>query len=77
MTNKNFHIAKFYAKLYDLKDLINNDLLPLGTHIEAQAIDAKLFESLEILAADIDEHLKNYELSIGAKNNVHHISLRR
>lgn len=71
MSNKNFHIAKFYAKLFELKDLINNDLLPIGTHIAISTNDAKLFESLEVLATDIDEHLTRFELC--AKNKPHGI----
>ena len=65
MINKNYQTAKFYARLYELRGIINNDLLPLGTHIETA--DTKLFESLEVLAADVDDHLKSYELSITKK----------
>jgi hypothetical protein len=67
MADKNFQIAKFYSKLYELKDMLNNDLIPLGVHIAVLLADAKLFESIEVLAADIDEHLKTYEITIGAK----------
>lgn len=64
MANKNFQIAKFYARLYELKDVINNDLIPLAVSLGANHEDAKLFESFEVLAADIDEHLEKHEISI-------------
>lgn len=67
MSNKNYQIAKFYARLYELREIITNDILPCGIHIGAQTEDHKLFESLEILATDVDEHLKEYELSITKK----------
>ena len=64
MTNKNYHIAKFYSKLFELKDCINGELLPIGVYIAVEAGDAKLIESLEILARDIEEHLERYELFV-------------
>ena len=64
MTNKNYQIAKFYSKLFELKDFLNGELLPIGVHIKAETRDPKLFESLEVLATDIKEHLENYELTI-------------
>ncbi len=64
MANKNFQIARFYSRLFELQELINNELIPCGVHIAAQTNDAKLFESLEVLATDINEHLENYELSV-------------
>lgn len=64
MANKNYQIAKFYCKLFELKDFLNAELLPLGVHIGTETGDPKLFESLEVLAADIKEHLENYELTV-------------
>ena len=64
MSNKNFQIAQFYSKLFEIKELITNDLLPLGTHIAVSTNDAKLFESLEVLATDIEEHLEKHEISV-------------
>lgn len=64
MPNKNYQIAKFYTKLFELKDFLHGELLPIGVHIAADTNDAKLFESLEVLAVDIEEHLNNYELSV-------------
>lgn len=68
MPDNNYQIAKFYSLLFELKDVLNNELLPLGAHIAVETNDAKLFESLEIAAADIEEHLKNHELTVGKKN---------
>lgn len=67
MSNKNYQIAKFYSRLFELQNIINAELIPLGVHIAVQTNDAKLFESLEILAADIERHLENYELKVGDK----------
>ncbi|HEX8637073.1 MAG TPA: hypothetical protein VF692_03345 [Pyrinomonadaceae bacterium] len=64
MTNKNYQIAKFYSKLFELKNFLNGELLPIGVHIKAETLDPKLFESLEVLATDIEEHLNTYELSV-------------
>lgn len=64
MANKNYQIAKFYARLYELQQMLNSDLLPLGTHIGIEQRDAKLFESLEVAATDVEQHLENYELSL-------------
>ena len=64
MTNKNYQIAKFYTKLFELKNSLNGELLPIGVHIKAELRDPKLFESLEVLAQDIEQHLENYELSV-------------
>lgn len=64
MPNKNYQIAKFYSKLFELKQFLNAELLPIGVHIKADSSDPKLFESLEVLARDIEEHLENYELSV-------------
>ena len=64
MANKNYQIAKFYSKLFELKDFLNGELLPIGVHIKAETRDPKLFESLEVLATDIEQHLENYELSV-------------
>ena len=68
MTNKNYQIAKFYSKLFELKNFLNGELLPIGVHIKAETLDPKLFESLEIVARDIEEHLEVYELSV--KKNI-------
>ena len=62
MANKNYQIIKFYSKLFELRDCINGELLPIGVHIAVETNDAKLFESLEVLARDIEEHLNNYEI---------------
>lgn len=64
MANKNFQIAKFYSKLFELKEMLNSEMIPLAVHIGANREDAKLFESLEILATDIEEHLEKHEISI-------------
>ncbi len=69
MANKNYQIAKFYSKLFELKTFLNAELLPIGVHIKADANDPKLFESLEVLATDIEEHLENYELTINQKGD--------
>ena len=70
MANKNYQIAQFYSRLFELQKVLNSELLPLAVHIGTNSEDAKLFESLEVLATDLDEHLENYELSVGVKNNV-------
>lgn len=67
MANKNYQIAKFYCKLYELKNFLNAELLPLGVHIGAETEDPKLFESLEIMAKDVEEHLENYNLTVGRR----------
>ena len=64
MANKTYHIAKFYSKLFELKDFLNAELLPISVHIKAETTDPKLFEILEALATDIKEHLDSYELTI-------------
>jgi hypothetical protein len=64
MSNKNYQVAKFYSKLFELKNFLNGELLPIGVHIKAETLDPKLFESLEVLAADIEEHLNSHELTI-------------
>lgn len=64
MTNKNYQIAKFYARLFELKDMLNGELLPLAAHIGIRGEDARLFESLEILATDIGEHLEAVDVAI-------------
>lgn len=64
MANKNYQIAKFYTKLFELKDFLNGEMLPVGVHIAADTLDRKLFESLEVLATDIEEHLSSYELTV-------------
>jgi len=66
MSNKNYQIAKFYTLLFEMQKTINNELLPLGVHLAVQTNDAKLFESLEIAAQDIGQHLKENSLSVGA-----------
>lgn len=63
MANKNYQTAKFYARLFELREMLNNELIPTAVHIGANQEDAKLFESLEVLATDINEHLENYELT--------------
>lgn len=63
MANKNYQIAKFYSRLYELKELLNLEMIPLAVHIGADRQDPKLFESLEIAATDIEQHLESYELS--------------
>ena len=65
MANKNLQIAKFYNLLFELKDTLNNELIPLAVHIGANTEDAALFESLEIAAGDIERHLENYQLTVG------------
>lgn len=64
MANKNFQVAKFYFMLFELRDSLNCELIPLALHIGANQEDAKLFESLEVLATDINEHLEQIKLSI-------------
>ena len=64
MTNKNYQIAKFYASMHELKDKLNAEILPLAVHIGAHAEDPALFESLEVLATDIETHLENYKLTV-------------
>ncbi len=64
MANKNYQIAKFYSKMFELKNLLNNEMIPLAVHIGAQTEDPKLFEGLDVLATDISEHLENYLLTV-------------
>lgn len=64
MTNKNYQICKFYTGLFELKEAINNEIIPCGVNIGINEEDAKLMESLEVLAVDINEHLKRFELQI-------------
>lgn len=65
MSNQTYQIAKFYNLLFEMQKTLNNELLPLGVSVAIQTNDAKLFESLEIAAQDIERHLENHELSIG------------
>ena len=69
MANKNYQIAKFYASMHELKDKLNGEILPLAVHIGANQEDPSLFESLEVLASDIEEHLQNYKLTVGKMTN--------
>ncbi len=48
----------------ELKDLLNAEILPLAVPTGAHTDDPSLFESLEVLAADIGEHLKSYQLTV-------------
>lgn len=64
MANKNYQIAKFYSLMFELQKTLNSEILPLAVHIGTQAGDPRLFQSLEVLATGIAEHLKNHELSI-------------
>lgn len=64
MANKNYQIAKFYASMHELKDKLNGEILPLAVHIGANQEDPSLFESLEILVTDIEQHLENYKLTV-------------
>lgn len=68
MANNSFQIAKFYAKLHELKDLIDIELIPLALNIGANQADKKLFESLEILATDIGEHLSAHQICVISKS---------
>lgn len=65
MSNKNYQIAKFYSLMFELQQKLNSDILPLAVHIGANQEDPSLFESLEVLATDIEEHLTNYKLTVG------------
>lgn len=65
MTNKNYQIAKFYAEMFELKNKLNSEILPLAVHIGANQEDPSLFESMEVLATDIEEHLENYKITVG------------
>lgn len=69
MANKTYQIAKFYSLMHELKDNLNGEILPLAVHIGAQQEDSALFESLEVLATDIEEHLSNYKLTVGRTTN--------
>lgn len=64
MSNKNYQIAKFYTLMSELKDTLDSQLLPLAVHIGASREDPALFESLEVLATDIEQHLENYKLTV-------------
>ena len=64
MANKNFQIAKFYSRLFELKEEIQNDLIPLGTHIGALDQNYELSDSLNDLVSIIDEHHERFELSV-------------
>ena len=69
MGNKNYQIAKFYAEMFELKEKLNAEILPLAVHIGANQEDPSLFESLEVLANDIEEHLANYKITVGKTTN--------
>lgn len=69
MSNKNYQIAKFYSLMYELKETLNSTLLPLAVHIGVHADDPGLYESIEVLASDIEAHLENYKLTINKTKN--------
>lgn len=64
MANKNYQTAKFYAEMHELKDKLNGTILPLAVHTGTHENDPSLYASLEVLATDIEQHLKNYSLTI-------------
>ncbi len=64
MTNKNYQIAKFYSSLFDLRERLTSNIIPMGEHIGVQTEDAELMESLENAASAIERHLESYQLSI-------------
>ncbi len=68
MSNKNFQIAKLFVSLSELKDKLHAEILPLAAHTGVNVENAQLYESLEILATDIDEHLKNFKLTVTKTN---------
>lgn len=64
MANKNYQIAKFYSHLFDLREALISNIIPMGNHIGTQTEDAELMESLENTANAIERHLESYRLSI-------------
>lgn len=68
MADKNYRIAKLFVSLSELKDKLNAEILPLAAHTGVNVENSQLYESLEVLATDIEEHLKNYKLTVGKIN---------
>lgn len=68
MAKLNFEITRLYSLLFEIEQKITADTLPLAAAVGLNTEDAKLFESLEIAATDIREHLGKFELSIKETN---------
>lgn len=59
-----YQIVKLYAELFKLNDALNNDILPLATHVGLVGEDRALYEAAEKLAAEIERHLGEYQIRI-------------
>lgn len=55
---------KVYADLIELRDRLNNEILPLAVHSGLNQEDYKLYRAMEKLAAQIERHLSEYRIEI-------------
>ena len=69
MADKNYQTAKLFVSLSELKDKLNSEILPLAAHTGVNVENSQLYESLEVLATDIEEHLKNFKLTVTRQTN--------
>lgn len=58
--NDSIKLAKFHLALYETLERINNDILPLGSHL--QCPDDELLQTLDLAAQSITAYLKAYRL---------------
>ncbi len=60
MDKNSLQLAKLWVSLGEIKESIDNTVVPLGSHLGIEDLD--LMISLEDLSAKIDVHFKKFKL---------------
>lgn len=61
--DKSLQLARFWVGLAQLRELVNNTLLPLGHHLGIPTQDDELMDALEAAGEGADAHLRSYRLT--------------
>lgn len=61
MMNDSIKLAKFWSALHDVKERLDNEMIPIGSYLGVY--DPELMIALEDLSARIENHLERFRLT--------------
>jgi hypothetical protein len=69
MTNDSIKLAQFWLSLREIKDRLDNEILPVSGHLEVD--DSELINSMEQLSKQISSHFDRFKLVTEVSNSQH------
>ena len=72
----NYQLIQLYQELFQMQQIINNEILPLASQVGLDKEDPKLVKSAENFASELERHLSEYNIE-SSKTTVTPITKRK